>query len=131
MGQQVQLSKVSRQHQLQAVDGFDESVHTLQCGKSSRGTFWSQNIEATATTKDSHRGVSVARPSVSLATTCPAAAAEVPDWSTTQGLALYLLSTLLLSVQATSAKLLGQCGTMATSRCHYFFTTPTTEIVAD
>lgn len=50
-----------------------------------------------------------------------ASAAEAPGsagWRTTEGLGLYVLSTVLLSIQATSAKVLGKCSDM---RCKQHF----------
>lgn len=126
MGQQVQLSKISWQHlsRSHAVNSTDESVQTVPRGKSSRGSFWSPNTEVEVTVRDSYAGVSVTSPCATSALTSSAAAAEVSDWCTTKGLSLYLLSTLLLSVQTTSAKLLGQCSKVAISQCHRSFTSP-------
>lgn len=53
-----------------------------------------------------------------------AVAPKSAGWRTTQGLGLYVLSTVLLSTQATSAKVLGKCSDMC---CKSYFHNDTGE----
>lgn len=46
---------------------------------------------------------------------CAAEAPGAADWRTTKGLGLYIVSTILLSIQATAAKVLGKC---CTTQCN-------------
>lgn len=73
------------------------------------------------TPMSSNLKASAERWTLSVTTQVPineACAAEAPgaaDWRTTKGLGLYILSTILLSIQATAAKVLGKC---CTTQCN-------------
>lgn len=79
------------------------------------GSFWSLQVDqSTPSTNSTIDGSSsavqlpLANTNAGLDRAHASNAAASADWRTTQGLGLYVLSTLLLSVQAASAKLLGQ-----------------------
>jgi hypothetical protein len=77
------------------------------------GSFWSLHVDRSTPSIDSTIGgissaVEVPLSSPHLDRAFDSKAVDSADWRTTQGLGLYVLSTLLLSVQAASAKLLGQ-----------------------
>ena len=70
------------------------------------GTFWSLEVRSSELSDKRLPEAGNAEDYVQLQPSKPAALA---DWTTTQGLGLYVSSTLLLSVQAASAKALGTC----------------------
>ena len=98
--QEVQLSEISCQKDCR---GSHDSTETAAAVQSGRGSYWSQKAEL-------GESAEAKRP---VATN--AHAVKLFDWTTAQGLLLYVLSTLLLSVQATSAKLLGKSLATASS----------------
>ena len=79
------------------------------------GSFWSLHVDQSTPSISSRIGgsssaveVPFANATSGLDTAHAFNTVASADWRTTQGLGLYVLSTLLLSVQAASAKLLGQ-----------------------
>lgn len=78
------------------------------------GTYWSldhDNSAVSAPSPDSQIGPEIFATKdavVSFAVSSSVQSTAAKDWSSAQGLGLYVLSTLFLSVQATTAKVLGQ-----------------------
>lgn len=79
------------------------------------GSFWSLQMDQSAPPVNSTKGGSSSAVEIPFASSnselrgpLDSQAVVSADWRTTQGLGLYVLSTLLLSIQAASAKLLGQ-----------------------
>lgn len=94
-------------------ESFDASKAPL--GSLRLGSYWSLQVDQSSAsinslTKGSNSAAKVPFASFHLDTALAVRSAESTDCRTAQGLGLYVLSTLLLSIQATAAKLLGQYG---------------------